>query len=233
MPIFNTATIDGHDVVMTPLPKEYYTSSDFGIEARNLKEKNLYRKFPSSTWVYYRDRIYGLEDLMGESFDPLLSSAVRASANFPFGFPLVELETKRPLFLHPNWTERCKEPDWEVCEQKIVYLTDGGALSNSGMWSLFRLLMRQADKGLSRRGVLLIIVDASKMDEPEDPDKTYLGLRSTISAQAPIGQYLHRTMFDLLVAKYGNGIAVTQIDLDPQKTNIHTLGHSIQAPGRN
>lgn len=45
MPIFNTATLDGHDVVMTPLPKEYCTSSDFGIEARNLKEKNLCTMF--------------------------------------------------------------------------------------------------------------------------------------------------------------------------------------------
>jgi len=96
------------------LPKEYYTSSDFGNAARNLREKNLYRKFPLSTWVYYRDGIYGLEDLMGESFDPLLSSAVRASAKFPFGFPLVELETRRPFFLHPNWTQRYKEPDWEA-----------------------------------------------------------------------------------------------------------------------
>ncbi len=222
MPIFNTSTLDGHDVVISPLPKEYYISSDVGAEARDLKEQNLYGKYPSSAWVYYRDGIYGLEDLMGASFDPLLSSAVRASANFPFGFPLVELGTTRPLFLHPDWTRRCKGPDPNVCEQKSVYLTDGGALSNSGMWSLFRLLMNQADKGLAKRGVLLVIVDASKMAEPEDPDRTILGLQSTLSSQPPIGQYLHRSMFDLLGATYGHGIAVTQIDLDPQRKNIHT-----------
>ena len=68
------------------------------------------------------------------------------------------------------------------------------------------------------------VIDNYNIDNywDKDPDKTFLGLRSTISAQAPIGQYLHRAMFDLLVAKYGNGIAITQIDLDPQKTNIHT-----------
>jgi mRNA-degrading endonuclease YafQ of YafQ-DinJ toxin-antitoxin module len=222
MPIFNTATLDSHDVVITPLPKEYYISAKFGSDARNLKDKNLYKIHPLSTWVYYRDGIYGLEDLMGKSHDPLLSSAVRASANFPFGFPLVALETTRPLFLHPDWTERCKKTNLESYEQKTVYLTDGGALSNSGMWSLFRLLINRSDEGLIKRGVLLIIVDASKMDKPEDPDKKIRGLRSSISAQAPIGQYLHRTMFDLLEAVYGNGIAISQIDLDPQKKNIHT-----------
>lgn len=222
MPIFNAATLDSHDVVITPLPKEYYISAKFGSDSRNLNEKNLYQIHPSSTWVYYRDGIYGLEDLMGESYDPLLSSAVRASANFPFGFPLVALETKRPLFLHPDWTKRCEKQNLESCKQKTIYLTDGGALSNSGLWSLFRLLINRSDKGLVKRGVLLIIVDASKMDKPEDPDKKIFALRKSISAQAPIGQYLHRTMFDLLEAIYKNGIAIAQIDLDPQKKNIHT-----------
>jgi hypothetical protein len=229
MPIFNAATLDSHDVVITPLPKEYYISAKFGYDARNLKEKNLYQIYPSSTWVYYRDGIYGLEDLMGQSYDSLLSSAVRASANFPFGFPLVALETTRPLFLHPEWTKRCGKTnpesgktDLESCYKKTVYLTDGGALSNSGLWSLFRLLINRSDNSLIKRGVLLIIVDASKMDEPEDPDKKIFALRKSISAQAPIGQYLHRTMFDLLQAIYGNGIAIAQIDLDPQKDNIHT-----------
>lgn len=221
MPLFNSSTLDGHDLVITPLPREFYTSRRFADEARD-PDRNLYDN-PASTWVYYRDAIYGLEDLLGSSFDPPLSSAVRASANFPFGFPLVELETRRPLFLRPGWRKHCREEGEEVmCKQKTVRLTDGGALSNSGLWPLFQLLVNRADE-LRRRGVLLIVVDASKMATPGDTEKAYLGLQGTIGDQAPIGQYLHRTMFDLLERIYGGGIAIQQIDLEPlEESNVHT-----------
>ena len=171
MPLFNTSTLDGHDLVITPLPKEQYTSSDFAAQSRN-PDKNLYAR-PDATWVFYRDGIYALEDLLGESFDPLLSTSVRASANFPFGFPLVAVQARRPLFLQPDWQSRCTGPEWKECEERRVHLTDGGALSNSGMWPLFRLLVNKK-RELRKRGVLLILIDASRMAEYGAPEKTYL-----------------------------------------------------------
>jgi hypothetical protein len=111
------------------------------------------------TWVFSRNAIYGFEKLL-DRFNPRLYVAVRASANFPFGFPLVEIETDASLMFNPN-DEKSQQG------LKSVKLTDGGVLSNSGMWSLFGLLMKNAPE-LKKRGVLLIVVEASKMPEYRD-----------------------------------------------------------------
>ena len=219
IPLFNTATLDGHDLVVSPFTRELYTRPDLDEAARDLK-LNPYRqealgngnegRLPEapSTWVYYRDGTYALEDLLPH-FDPLLSAAVRASANFPFGFPLVRIETREPLFFSPV------DPEGE----KRVYLTDGGALSNSGMWSLFNLLMRpESVPKLRRRGVLLFIVDASKMPTFRRVDLAFNSLVGTIEDQCPVGQRLHREMFDLLEKTYGDRIAIVQLDLVPQES---------------
>jgi hypothetical protein len=209
IPLFNTATLDGHDLVVSPFARSLYTRPDLDEAARDLKS-NPYRREASgrSTWVYYRDGTYALEDLLPR-FDPLLSSAVRASANFPFGFPLVRIQTREPLFFSP--VDRKGE--------KRVYLTDGGALSNSGMWSLFNLLMRpEVVKELRRRGVLLLIVDANKMPSFRRLDLAFNSLVGTIEDQCPVGQRLHREMFDLLGTAYGDRIAVVQLDLVAQES---------------
>ncbi len=219
IPLFNTATLDGHNLVVSPFARELYTRPDLDEAARELK-LNLYRQKASgnhdedrlpkapSTWVYYRDGTYALEDLLPH-FDPLLSSAVRASANFPFGFPLVRIETREPLFFSPV------DPEGE----KRVYLTDGGALSNSGMWSLFNLMMRpESVPELRRRGVLLFIIDASKMPTFRRVDLAFNSLVGTIEDQCPVGQRLHREMFDLLEKTYNDRIAIVQLDLVPQES---------------
>jgi len=214
VPLFNTTTLDGHDLVITPLAPELYTST---VRAEALHtDSNRYYRDPEATWVFYRDTMYALEDLLGPDFDALLSSSVRASANFPFGFPLVEVETHRRLFLRPGWTQRCPKRG-EPCEAVTIQLTDGGALSNSGMWSLFRLLLDKR-RALRDRGVLLVVVEASKMPEAFDFEGSFFTLSATIGDQAPIGQYLHRTMLELLEDVFGSGIAVTQIDLEPTKS---------------
>lgn len=213
IPLFNSSTLDGHDVVISPFEKSYYSRRGVDDEASR-RELNAYqsefRDGASPTWVYYRDGIYGLEDLLGK-FDPYLSSSVRASANFPFGFPLVRLETKSALFLSPL------AQDHEIGTKKPVHLTDGGALSNSGMWSLFNLLMNpDVQPELYQRGVLLIVVEASRMPVYRPVDKVVNSLWGTIEDQSPVGQRLHREMLNLLEATYGDRIAVVQLDLMPR-----------------
>ena len=220
LPLFNSSTLDGHNVVISPLARGLYTRLGLEDEASD-PLRNAYHEVAGDedvpTWVYYRDGVYGLEDLL-ERFDPRLSSAVRASANFPFGFPLVRLETTRPLFFSPIPADR------EEGELKTVRLTDGGALSNSGMWSLFNLLMHPDNRTrLKERGVLLIVVEASRMPSYRRVDQAVNSLWGTIEDQGPVGQRLHREMLELLAMAYGNRIAVVQLDLVPLESyNVFT-----------
>lgn len=211
MPMFNTATLDGHNLVISPLSKDLYGNQE--QRRRALSEKHplrqadpLDRERNPFTWVFHRDGIYGLEDLLADQ-DVLLSSAVLASANFPFGFPVVKLELDPdqnwPLFFSPK-------PD-----HKLVKLTDGGALSNSGMWSLFQLLVNQRER-LADRGVLLIFVEASKMPSYEGFASTFNSLLGTIGDQGGIGRNLHERMLDILKLHYGDRLATVQLDLIPR-----------------
>lgn len=234
VPLFNSTTLDGHALVISPLERKLYTSDEMEEEARNL-ELSAYRRDQGDqgdayTWVYYRDGIYALEDLL-TGFDPRLSQAVRASANFPFGFPLVRIRTKKPLFFNPK--------DNDLAE-KQVELTDGGALSNSGMWSLYHLLMpdeREKLEELKRRGVLLLVVEASKMPTYPNLEQSLNSLWSTIGDQGPVGQRLHRLMFDALGREYGDRIAIVQWDIISRESyNVLTSwaldGDSIAKLGR-
>ncbi|HYN21266.1 MAG TPA: patatin-like phospholipase family protein, partial [Thermoanaerobaculia bacterium] len=221
IPLFNSSTLDGHDVVISPLAKGLYTRPGLDDEAsdpgKNAYDLEATDDGDSPTWVYYRDGTYSLEDLLAD-FNPPLSSAVRASANFPFGFPLVRLETERPLFFSPLAADR------EAGRKKLVRLTDGGALSNSGMWSLFNLLMHPDNQGeLRERGVLLIMVEASRMPSYRQLDRAVNSLWGTIEDQGPVGQRLHREMLELLERTYGSRIAVIQLDLVPRESfNVFT-----------
>jgi hypothetical protein len=190
------------------------------------------------TWVLDRDAVLALTDL-NRTFDPLLSQAVRASANFPFGFPLVDVQT-----------DGAYGTPWVNPGANQVRLTDGGVLSNSGLWTLFHLMTGPtapeckdpvnsrsvsndgttvpasyesdkpsgeepvADK-LRDRGVLLIVVDASHMPEYADNRRDLLTLYGAISDQAPIAQNLHARMFDILARDYGSTLEIVQVDLVP------------------
>jgi predicted acylesterase/phospholipase RssA len=214
LPLFNTCSLDGHDVVISSLPNELYRWGDFYQESppwQDFAQEPGNRRW---TWVYYRDAIYGLEDLL-PNYDPELAPAVRASANFPFGFPLVQIETSKPLRFNPLPEKRTKN-------RKIVKLTDGGVLSNSGVWSLFNLLMQNANT-LEKRGVLMIVVEASKMPEYRDNRRSFTSLYGTIGDKNPVGQALHRRMYDILAHRYGSKLAVVQIDIKPEeKFNVFT-----------
>lgn len=206
IPMFNSTSLDGHRVVISPFDKQMYTNPRINREASG--ENNAYRQGDSRhTWVYYRDGIYGLEDLL-PVFDPRLSASVRASANFPFGFPLIEIETNNGLFYNPDPEIR------QSGTRKTVSLTDGGALSNSGMWSLTDLMLNNIDR-LKERGVLLIVIEASIMPEYSGVDKRLTSLAGVIIDQSPIGQNLHRRIFNLLDSHFGDRLGIVQIDLIP------------------
>jgi len=227
MPLFNTCSLDGHDVVVTPLSRELYTEASV---AHWQRLRLLYDLRPSDlpTWVVDRDAIYGLEDLLPRA-NVSLASAVRASANFPFGFPLVTVETcSESLFLAPardvptaqvasRQAAAAAGADEPCPHRARMHLTDGGVLSNSGMWSLFQLLTHaQTLATLRNRGVLLILVEASKMPEYQDDRRSLLTLYGTIGDKNPVAQNLHRMMFSMLRQLYGDRLAVVQLDLIPR-----------------
>ena len=159
------------------------------------------------TWVADRDAIYGLDKLLPK-FDPSLPKAVRASANFPFGFPLVELDT-RPT---PN---RFADP--ALKRHGDIKLTDGGVLSNSGLWPVYPLLTdEQSIAKLRKRGVILIIVEASKMPEYTADRRDLTTLYGDLNNRNPVAQALHRRMIEGLRARLAGNIAVIQIDITPR-----------------
>ncbi len=239
LPLLNTCALDGHDVVVTPLDRHLYTDAS---DERWRRLRSDYGLQPTAvpTWVVDRDAIYGLEDLLPNA-NVLLASAVRASANFPFGFPLVDVETCRDsLFLNPMrdipTAEAVRRTALSVkagvtasgCRgPATVHLTDGGVLSNSGMWSLFQLLNRpKTVEALKRRGALLVLVEASKMPEFNESDRSLLTLFGTLGDRKPVAQSLHRRMFELLHQLYGGRLAIVQLDLIPEAApesfNVYT-----------
>ena len=206
MPLFNACTLDQHDVVISPLAAELYTRHDGTIPDRLYSAVAL-GESDWLTWVADRDAIYGLDKLLPK-FDPTLPKAVRASANFPFGFPLVELDTRsdKNRFADPTLKRR-----WDM------KLTDGGVLSNSGLWPVFPLLTDdQSLPELRRRGVMLIVVEASKMPEYTADRRDLTTLYGDLNNRNPIAQALHRRMIEGLRARLEGGIAVIQIDITPR-----------------
>jgi predicted acylesterase/phospholipase RssA len=230
IPLFNTASLEGHDVVISPLNKSLYVQNQLQAHAaihrtnNTTKSKNYYLaiskwdieeiKDPDDeapTWVFYRDGIYGLEDFLVKH-NPLLAEAVRASANFPFGFPLVNIETDKDIFFSPQIIKIVENKKEDPQAMNQISLTDGGALSNSGMWSMYHLLMNNW-RALEKRGVLLIIVDVGKMPVFRDLQKKWNSLFGAIQDQSTIGQNLHRRIFDSLELKYKDRLAIVKLGI--------------------
>jgi predicted acylesterase/phospholipase RssA len=237
IPLFNTASLEGHDVVISPLSQSFYVQKKLHTHAADQtiidasgqsRRANYYlwindmyneditkEREKTPTWVFYRDTIYGLDNFLVK-YNPLLAQAVRASANFPFGFPLVNIETDKDIFFSPQIIkiEKNKKEDPQKLNQ--ISLTDGGALSNSGMWSMYHLLMNNWP-ALENRGVLLIIADAGKMPVFRDLQKKWNSLFGAIQDQGTIGQNLHRRMFDSLQLKYQDRLAIVKLGLIEKK----------------
>jgi predicted acylesterase/phospholipase RssA len=207
LPLFNSCALDGHAVVISPLKFDVYSKDNRESRRKRLADLQKMYGLPNLdnlTWVVDRDAIYGLDE-WNALLNPTLAQSVRASANFPFGFPLVEVDT--PLdYAQPY--ERGNDR---------IRLTDGGVLSNSGVWSLYHLMMTRDEvrKELKKRGVLMLIVDASRMPEYKANRNELSTLFGAIGDHAPIAQNLHRKMFDLLAREFGERVEVVQVDLPP------------------
>lgn len=199
LPVFNSCSLDGHDVIISPLDTSLYLPLPH-------RQEPCPENSGEETWVYDRDGMYDLVGLT--TFNPTLANAVRASANFPFGFPLVTVKVSEPASLRFTPCGHEKEDE--------IQLTDGGVLSNSGMWPVYRLLMRQVE-ALKGRGVLLIVVEASKMPEYRSFGQKLSSLYGTIQDSSPHGQSLHWQMFERLDAAYAGRLRVVQIDLIPDE----------------
>jgi hypothetical protein len=223
LPLFSACTLDAHAVVISPLAGSAYVpqaapidakgSGDAPDELQPLWQHYGLEKTDALTWVLDRDRIHAFDEL-GSGYDPTLAESVRASANFPFGFPLVQVDTAR------EWG-----PSWLADErQKRIQLTDGGVLSNSGLWSLFHLLTHpERIPELKRRGVLLLVIEASHMPTYGRNRRSLTSLYGAIRDQAPIAQNLHRRMFEILKDRYGEALSIVQIDVVPRiSDNVHT-----------
>ena len=206
VPMFNSVNLLRHAVVISPFAPEVYRSGSLETSAKG--PGNAYVGAEDPTWVYYRSGLYALSELL-PGHDPKLSAAVRASANFPFGFALVDVATDSALFLSPHSTDRVRGVE------KRLRLTDGGALSNSGMWSLHRLLLARRE-ALRQRGVLLVVVDASRMPGASRPTR-FTGLASAIADKNPKSEVLHRMMFEALQREYGSCIRVVQLEIQPER----------------
>lgn len=214
VPIFNSTTLDAHAVVLTPFDWTPYRDED---ERFAFAGQSHYLGYADPTWIYYRWGVYSLEDLV-PNYNPTLAEAVRASANFPFGFPVVQLDVKQSLVFSPLWRDRGLDNGKER-----VRLTDGGVLSNSGMWTLVRFLSEpERIKELERRGLILIIVDATKMPEYGGRTRT-LDLVNAIMDETPVAGNLHATMIGLLKRLLGDRMAVVDFGINPEcRSNIYT-----------
>jgi hypothetical protein len=213
IPLFNSVSLDRHAVVLSPLARAHYWNplvDDMargpGNEYRRLLEERLGE---APTWVFYRGGIYGLDDLL-QRYDPSLASSVRASANFPVGFPLVRVRTSSDLFYSTA-------PGPSPSGLADLYLTDGGALSNSGVWPLFHLLTARKEV-LRERGVILVVVDAGRMPEL-DANVPLFRLLGTVRDKNPMGEAVHRLMFQHLGEAFGDRLALVQIGLIPTEPN--------------
>lgn len=215
IPLFNSTTLERNAVVISPLEHRFF-AAPFDEEARDTAT-NQYRQFESPTWVFYRSGIYHLSDLTGGMSAPL-SAAVRASANFPFGFPLVEVQARNRLWYSTTMADR-STPD---TASRMVRLTDGGALSNSGMWPLVPLLRNQRARIGDDRGVLMIVVDASRMPGAPWTDRQR-GLVGTLIDKNPKGERLHIQMLQQLRADFGECFGYVYIGIEPEpRFNVYT-----------
>ncbi len=211
LPLFHSASLERNVVVLSPLAADAFHDPIAWASARHANAYERLEDVLNPTWVYYRSASYALDDFAQTGFDPSLAQAVRASANFPFGFPFVTVASRGGLHFSPDRRRRAGEG----CD---VRLTDGGVLSNSGIWGMHQLLFNHIG-ALRERGLILLISEASKMPEYV-PDDLY----AAFSDKRPSAHHLHREMMRALQRALGGKLRVLQLDLNPDadKDNVMT-----------
>ncbi len=194
VPIFNSADMLGHPVYLSPFAPEFFDVAD-----RSPCEEDT---GITDAWVCDRDVAHTFQELVPGLDVPVLS-AVRASANFPLAFPLIPIDSPKPHRGHAH-----------LPNPRSTRITDGGVFLNSGVQGLYGLLLRRREE-LSRRGVLMIILDASAATVFE----TLPGEWELVSAlrRAAIGrsQMLHRVMLSRLASELGGRFGCVLVDMKP------------------
>ncbi len=194
VPILNSADMLGHPVLLSPFASRVFDAEDRSVcrEARGLGE----------AWVCDRDASHTLQEIAPGMDVPLLSAA-RASANFPLAFPLIPVTALHPLTGHEHLTD-----------QRSTRITDGGVFLNSGVQGLYPLLLHEREE-LRRRGVLLVVLDASATEAHSALPGEWEIMSALKGAEVGRGQMLHRLMITRLAAEFGVRFGCVLVDMPP------------------
>lgn len=194
VPILNSADMLGHPVMLSPFSPRLFEGEDRSAcaEARGVGE----------AWVCDRDAAHTLQEIAPGMDIPLLSAA-RASANFPLAFPLIPVRAARSLTGHEH-----------LVDQRATRITDGGVFLNSGVQGLYPLLLHEREE-LRRRGVLLVLLDASATEAHSALPGEWEIMSALKGAEVGRGQMLHRLMVTRLAAELGVRFGCVLVDMPP------------------
>ena len=186
-----TLTRTGTRLAITNLDAaEFQETYKFGpiVDGRDLGEGDIFstqalRDSLRPENLFAPPRSQTLSDAAQRRFDPLpaqintlneldarwdipLATAVHASANFPFGFPLMRFvrRTSDPHITHPKTAEIKFQGGRDLLE-----VADGGLIDNTGLDSALALIRANRDY-LKTRGVLIFQIDSGEL--PRNPGKT-------------------------------------------------------------
>ncbi|MDO9017546.1 MAG: hypothetical protein Q8S73_29160 [Deltaproteobacteria bacterium] len=194
VPVLNSADVLGHPVLLSAFAPALLDAAD---RSRCRESTGV-----DDPWICDRDVGHTLQEIAPGTDVPLLSAA-RASANFPLAFPLVPVRAAQPLTGHEH-----------LGDPRTTRITDGGVFLNSGVQGLYPLLL-QVRAELRRRGVLMIVLDASAADA----FTRYPGEWETVTALRGAGvgraQMLHRLMLTRLASEYGARFGCVLVDMLP------------------
>lgn len=192
--VLNSADVLGHPVLMS--------SFDPGLLDAADRHRCSESTGVNDPWICDRDVAHTLQEIAPETDVPLLS-AVRASANFPLAFPLVPVRSARPLTGHEH-----------LADPRTTRVTDGGVFLNSGVQGLYPLLLHLRDE-LRRRGVLLVVLDASAAEAFTRYPGEWETVTALRGAGVGRGQMLHRLMVTRLASEYGARFGCVLVDMLP------------------
>lgn len=194
VPVLNSADMLGHPVMLSPFAPRVFDAEDRRAcrEARGAGE----------AWVCDRDAAHTLQEVAPGMDVPLLSAA-RASANFPLAFPLIPVRATHPLTGHEH-----------LADQRATRITDGGVFLNSGIQGLYPLLLHEREE-LRRRGVLLVLLDASATEAYSTLPGEWEIMAALKGAGVGRGQMLHRLMVTRLAAEFGARFGCVLVDMHP------------------
>ena len=194
VPVLNSADVLGHPVLLSAFAPALLDAAD---RSRCRESTGV-----DDPWICDRDVGHTLQEIAPGTDVPLLSAA-RASANFPLAFPLVPVRAAQPLTGHEH-----------LADPRTTRITDGGVFLNSGVQGLYPLLL-QLRAELRRRGVLLVVLDASAAET----FTRYPGEWETVTALRGAGvgraQMLHRLMLTRLASEYGARFGCVLVDMLP------------------